>query len=166
MLSNSSNLTHNLLPPLQILIMPDFNFEMTLPSDSRKLFELVTDYESYKQIFPDQLKEVSVVSRNGSDVITKEVLTFNTYFKNTELYQKTSHSIQYPRLSSNVIEGPFKGTVIQVTFDELDGGSKITINVELKISLKYKILSPIIKNKYKNILTSLLYKMNNIAMNT
>ena len=71
MLSNSSNLTHNLLPPLQILIMPDFNFEMTLPSDSRKLFELVTDYESYKQIFPDQLKEVSVVSRNGSDVITK-----------------------------------------------------------------------------------------------
>ena len=51
--------------------MPDFNFEMTLPSDSRKLFELVTDYESYKQIFPDQLKEVSVVSRNGSDVITK-----------------------------------------------------------------------------------------------
>ena len=145
--------------------MPDFNFEMTLPSDSRKLFELVTDYESYKQIFPDQLKEVSVVSRNGSDVITKEVLTLNTYFKNTELYQKTSHNAQYPILSSDVIEGPFKGTIIQVTFDELDGGSKVTVNAELKIGLKYKLLSPIIKNKYKNILTALLYKMNNIAMN-
>ena len=145
--------------------MPGFNFEMTLPSDSRKLFELVTDYESYKQIFPDQLKEVSVVSRNGSDVITKEVLTLNTYFKNTELYQKTSHNAQYPILSSDVIEGPFKGTAIQVTFDELDGGSKVTVNAELKIGLKYKLLSPIIKNKYKNILTALLYKMNNIAMN-
>ena len=165
MLSNSSNLTHNLLPPSQISIMPNFNFEMILPSDSRKLFELFTDYERYKQVFPDQLKEVSVVSRDGSVVITKEVLTFNTYFKNTELYQKTSHNAQYPILSSDVIEGPFKGTAIQVTFDELDGGSKVTVNAELKIGLKYKLLSPIIKNKYKAILTSLLYKMNNIIMN-
>ena len=145
--------------------MPNFNFEMTLPADSQKLFELAIDYENYQKIFPGQLKEVSVVSRNGSVVITKEVLTFNTYFKNTELYQKTSHSAHYPILVNNVIEGPFKGTVIQVTFDELDSGSKVTINAELKISLKYKILSPIIKNKYKSILTSLLYKMNNLAMN-
>ena len=145
--------------------MPGFNFEMTLSTDPKKLFELVTNYENYQEVFPDQLKNVSVVSRNNFEVITKEVLTFNTYFKNTELYQKTSHNVHYPKLSSNVIEGPFKGTVVKVTFDELDSGCKVTINVELKISLKYKILSPIIKNKYKNILTSLLYKMNNIAMN-
>ena len=145
--------------------MPGFNFEMTLSADPKKLFELVTNYENYQKVFPDQLKNVSVVSRNNFEVITKEVLTFNTYFKNTELYQKTSHNVHYPKLSSNVIEGPFKGTVVKVTFDELDSGCKVTINVELKISLKYKILSPIIKNKYKNILTSLLYKMNNIAMN-
>ena len=92
--------------------MPDLNFEMTLPANSQKLFELITDYEGYQQIFPDQLKEISVVSRNGSVVVTKEVLTFNTYFKNTKLYQKTSHDACYPRLSSNVIEGPFKGTII------------------------------------------------------
>tara|TARA_B100001167_G_C16745529_1_gene293285 strand:- start:398 stop:838 length:441 start_codon:yes stop_codon:yes gene_type:complete len=145
--------------------MPDFNFEMILSADPKKLFELVTNYENYQKVFPDQLKNISIVSRNNFEVITKEVLTFNTYFKNTELYQKTSHNVHYPKLSSNVIEGPFKGTVVKVTFDELDSGCKVTINVELKISLKYKILSPIIKNKYKNILTSLLYKMNNIAMN-
>ena len=144
--------------------MPDFNFEMTLSADPKKLFELVTNYENYQKVFPDQLKNVSIVSRNNFEVITKEVLTFNTYFKNTELYQKTSHNAQYPILSSDVIEGPFKGTIIQVTFDELDGGSKVTVNAELKISLKYKFLSPIIKSKYKTILTSLLYKMNNIAM--
>jgi len=145
--------------------MPDFNFEMILSADPKKLFELVTNYENYQKVFPDQLKNISIVSRNDFEVITKEVLTFNTYFKNTELYQKTSHNVHYPKLFSNVIEGPFKGTVVKVTFDELDSGCKVTINVELKISLKYKILSPIIKNKYKNILTSLLYKMNNIAMN-
>tara|TARA_B100001179_G_C18554002_1_gene387363 strand:+ start:239 stop:679 length:441 start_codon:yes stop_codon:yes gene_type:complete len=145
--------------------MPDFNFEMILSADPKKLFELVTNYENYQKVFPDQLKNISIVSRNNFEVITKEVLTFNTYFKNTELYQKTSHNVHYPKLFSNVIEGPFKGTVVKVTFDELDSGCKVTINVELKISLKYKILSPIIKNKYKNILTSLLYKMNNIAMN-
>ena len=52
--------------------MPDFNFEMTLSADPKKLFELVTNYENYQKVFPDQLKEVSVVSRNGSDVITKD----------------------------------------------------------------------------------------------
>ena len=145
--------------------MSKFNFEMTLPADSRKLFALVTDYENYQKVFPDQIKEVTIVSRNGSEIITKEVLTFQTHIKNVKLYQKTLHNVHYPKLVSNVIEGPFKGTVVQVTFGELDGDSKVTVNVELKISLKYKILSPIIKNKYKNILTALLYKMNNIAMN-
>ena len=48
---------------------------------------------------------------------------------------------------------------------QLDGSSKVSVNAELKIGLKYKLLSPIIKNKYKAILTSLLYKMNNTIMN-
>ena len=52
--------------------MPHFNFVITLPDDSKKLFELVTDYENFQQVFPDQLKEVSVVSRNGSEIITKK----------------------------------------------------------------------------------------------
>jgi len=51
LLSNSSNLTHNLLSPSQISIIPDFNFEMTLPSDSKKLFELITDYETIGKFF-------------------------------------------------------------------------------------------------------------------
>ena len=143
--------------------MPDFNFEIMLSAAPRKLFMLVTDYENYQKAFPDQLNEVSVISRNDSEV-TKEVLTFNIHLKNTKLYQKTIHIADYPRLVSNVIEGPFKGTVIQVKFDKLDNGSKVTVNAELKIGLKYKFLSPIIKSKYKTILTSLLYKMNNIAM--
>ena len=144
--------------------MPDFNSEITLSADPRKLFTLVTDYENYQKAFPDQLNEVSVISRNDSEVVTKEVLTFNMHLKNTKLYQKTIHIADYPRLVSNVIEGPFKGTVIQIKFDKLDNGSKVSVNAELKISLKYKFLSPIIKSKYKTILASLLYKMNNIAM--
>ena len=87
MLSNSSNLWHNLLPSLQISIMPNFNFEMTLPADSQKLFELATDYENFQQIFPDQLNEVGIVSKNNSEIITKEVLTFQTHIKNVKLYQ-------------------------------------------------------------------------------
>ena len=72
--------------------MPDFNFEMTLSADPKKLFELVTNYENYQEVFPDQLKEVSVVSRNGSDVITKQVLTFNTYFKLHELIRLANNA--------------------------------------------------------------------------
>ena len=68
-------------------------------------------------------------------------------------------------IKSKIIDGPFKGSVIQVVFNELDEGTIVSCEFELKIALKYKILTNIIKTKYKVILTSLLYKMNNLAMN-
>jgi ribosome-associated toxin RatA of RatAB toxin-antitoxin module len=68
-------------------------------------------------------------------------------------------------IKSKIIDGPFKGSVIQVVFNELDEETIVSCEFELKIALKYKILTNIIKTKYKAILTSLLYKMNNLAMN-
>ena len=86
--------------------MPNFNFEMTLPADSQKLFELATDYENFQQIFPDQLNEVGIVSKNNSEIITKEVLTFQTHIKNVKLLTATDISANYISvvdLSANLI---------------------------------------------------------------
>ena len=147
--------------------MPKFNVDISVPSNSIKLFELATDFENFKRFSPAQIKKISIVEQSDKEIITNEILTFNTIFKNVEIKQKTKHLVNYPKtITSKVIEGPFKGTIIQVTFDEIGDGSRVTINVDFKISLKYKILSPIIKTKYKIYFTSLLYKMNNIAMNT
>ena len=39
--------------------------------------------------------------------------------------------------------------------------TKVSINADVKISLKYSMLSPIISRFYKGIITGLIYKMTN-----
>ncbi len=78
------------------------------------------------------------------------------------LKQKTKHTIDYPSLISNVIEGPFKNTNLNIEFIEEEPiKTKVSINADVKISLKYSMLSPIISRLYKGIITGLIYKMTN-----
>jgi len=142
--------------------MTNFNVDIFLPSNSIKLFELATDFENFSRFSPAQIKSIKIIEQTNDGTITEEVLTFNTVFKNVEIKQKTKHSINHPNsIISNVIEGPFKKTCLKIYFSETETETKISVNADVKISLKYAILSPIISRLYKGIVTGLIYKMNN-----
>jgi len=147
--------------------MSKIEFVMKLPTNPEKLYELATDFENHKNLFPSQLKSIKIIKKSGTEIITEEVLAFNTYFKNTEIHQTTKHEKKFPRIISEIIDGPFKGSIIQIIFSksEIGDGTDISCEIELRITLKYKILTNLIKTKYKVILSSMLYKINNLAMN-
>jgi hypothetical protein len=65
---------------------------------------------------------------------------------------------------SEIISGPAKGTTMLAKFKKVSEGTEIQVNVELNLSLKAKILSPIIKKFYKRVLMGIFYKMNNMAL--
>jgi len=67
-------------------------------------------------------------------------------------------------LETEIVSGPAKGTIAKIIFEKADSGTKVTIEVNLKISLKYKILQPLIKKWYGMILRGILYKMNARAL--
>ena len=48
---------------------------------------------------------------------------------------------------TEILEGPAKGTVVNIFCNDVSSGSEITINMELKLSLKAIFLKPIIKGK-------------------
>jgi ribosome-associated toxin RatA of RatAB toxin-antitoxin module len=144
--------------------MKDIKFEIKVPGNYKKLYELFIDFKNYKVVFPRQLKHIEIISEDEFEATTKEILVFNTFFKNTEIHQTTKHIKKIPEINSEIIEGPFKNSKINVMFIESDTGTTISCEIKLKIPLKYKILSSIIKNKYKLIFTSVIYQMNNIAM--
>ena len=144
--------------------MVGFNLEINLQADARELFNLATDFERTKDLFPAQLQNIEIISKNNNEIITEEELTFRTLLKDTIIKQKTVHKIQFPIVVSNIIEGPFKKSVITATFNKINSGTNLIFNVQFNIPLKYKILIPIIKSKYKSILLSLAYKMNNMIM--
>jgi len=142
----------------------EFNLEINLQADTKELFNLAADFERTKDLFPAQLQNLKVISKNNNEIVTEEELTFRTLLKNTIIKQKTVHNIQFPMIVSHIIEGPFKKSVVTATFNKINSGTNLIFNVQFNIPLKYKILIPIIKSKYKSILLSLAYKMNNMIM--
>ena len=136
--------------------------DLSVPTNSKKLFELAIDFENFKKFSPAQIKDISIIEKSDDVITTEEILTFKTILKDIEIKQKTKHTIDYPSLISNVIEGPFKNTNLNIEFIEEELiKTKVSINADVKISLKYAMLSPIISRLYKGIITGLIYKMTN-----
>lgn len=144
--------------------MSRIEFYINLPSSSEKLVTIATNYEKFPLFFESQIKQVKILEAKNDETITEEILVFSTIF-NHEILQKSIHKkINHNTLYTKIISGPFKGTVLEVIYEKKDVGTKVSINADLKLDLKYKILEPIIKKRYRTVLTGLLYKMNTMAL--
>jgi len=144
--------------------MSKIEFIIELPSTKEQLMPVITDYESYSTYLPDQLKNVRILEKNGHEIVTQEEIFFSNILKKPFL-QKSSHKlIDSKTHESRIISGPANGSTLIIFFDDIDNGTKITVNIDLKLSLKAKFLLPLIKKWYKRIFTNLLYHINNVAM--
>ncbi len=139
-------------------------FVLQLSAPSEKLIELASNYEGLSRYLPDQLKSIKIVEKNNDETITEEELVFSSIIKN-KIIQQTKHSkLSKNQLKSEIISGPATGSVILVTFSKLNEGTTVSITANLKLSLKAKFLSPIIKKLYKTVMSGILYKMNADAL--
>ena len=144
--------------------MTSLEFSLVLPASPEQFIQLSSDYESLPKYLPGQIKSVKIVQRDSNQTITEEFLVFSTVFKN-EIYQKSiHHNRQNNELFTEIISGPAKGTTILTVFKKVSAGTEIHVTVKLNLSLKAKIISPIIKKWYKRVLTGILYKMNNMIL--
>ena len=142
--------------------MVDVDFSTDIPIKTDALFQILTDYTKLKELVPDQVKECKILQKTNEETITEELLTFNTYFKKQKIIQITSHKIFEPyTILNSTIDGPFKGSTLEIILEEKDEGTKVNLKGKCKVSLKYRILSPVIKRYYKMACVSLLYKINN-----
>lgn len=140
--------------------MTQFEFTLNLTADKKDLIELATKYQEYPQYLPNQLKEVKILEKNKSTVITQETLVLSSVIKK-EFEQKAKHEqVSENELITEILSGPAKGSIIKIEFLNKNPGTKVDVFIDLKLGLKHKILLPIIKKYYKIILTAILFKMN------
>ena len=139
-------------------------FEITLPANKDKLFTIATDFETYRKLLPDQILDVKIIQRNGTEIFTEETLLFASVIKKEITQQSRHHVIDNNVVNSNIISGPLNGSKVRAQFEQVPDGTKVSVSFDLKITLKYKILSPLISKYYKIILRALFYKMNNMAL--
>ena len=114
---------------------------------------------------PHHIKSIKIIENKSDEIITEEELEFHTIIS-TKIVQQSSHKKNGNVLSSKIISGPFKDSTIQVTYESHNSGTRVTIIGDLKIPLKYKILSIAIKKMYKIVLRGVLYKINNEIINS
>ena len=74
--------------------------DLSVPTNSKKLFELAIDFENFKKFSPAQIKDISIIEKSDDVITTEEILTFKTILKDIEIKQKTKHTIDYPSLIS------------------------------------------------------------------
>lgn len=142
-----------------IIQLSDIELSINLSAPADKLMKLATSFEDYPKYLESSIKSVKIIEKNNDGITTEEIFVFKSLFDH-ELVQKSKHTINDNSIHSEIIGGPFKGTIIDVIFDKTDSGTKVSVKADYKISLKYKILGPLIKQKYRIIIIGLLYKMN------
>ena len=139
--------------------MGNLQFSINSTLEPEKLMMYIIDFESYKNFFPDQIKEVKILDRQNNEITTEETIRFSTLIKRP-FVQKSRHKIISDKeLFTEILEGPAKGSIVKIICSENDQGSQIEFDAELKLSLKAKFLSPFIKKLYKQYLTAIIFKI-------
>ena len=144
--------------------MANLEFSLDLPAQPGQLMKLFEDYENLPKYLPDQLKSVKIIEKNETVTKTEVTVVFRTLIKKVIIQQALHKKISDNKLNTEIISGPAKGTMIYIIFETNNSGSKVIIKINLKLVLKAKILLPLIKKFYKIALTSVLYKMNNVII--
>ena len=140
--------------------MANLQFQTNSPIEPKKLMNYITDFESFQQFFPHQIKGIKILDQQNNETITEETIIFSTLIKST-FVQKSRHKlISDKELFTEIIEGPAKGSVIKIICMKNDQGSQITFDIDLKLSLRAKFLKPFIKKLYKRYLIAIIYKIN------
>ena len=140
--------------------MANLQFSIKSHLKPEKLMSFITDFEYYQKFFPRQLKEIKIIDRRNNVIITQESINFTSLLKSS-FVQKSLHKLTSDKeLLTEIIEGPAKGSVINVKCIENGQGSEVKFDADLKLSLKAKFLGPFIKKLYKRYLTAVIYKIN------
>ena len=138
-------------------------FSMNMESSVEEVFKKLIDFESMPDLLPRQLKNVEIISKKLDQIVTRETLVFKTIVKN-EIVQESSHEVGDNKIKTVITSGPAKDSEINMKLEKRDSGSTIIINIDLKLSLKARILLPIIKKAYQSLLTGILYKIDALIM--
>ena len=142
------------------------NLQVSIKSHLKpeKLMSFIIDFEYYKKFFPGQIKDIKILDRQNNAIITQESIIFTSLLKSS-FVQKSRHKLVSDKeLLTEIIEGPAKGSVINVKCVENDQGSEVKFDADLKLSLKAKFLGPFIKKSYTRYLTAIIYKINSRDM--
>jgi ribosome-associated toxin RatA of RatAB toxin-antitoxin module len=126
--------------------LPKFSLEKIVKNNRNEVFEIFSNFENYQRIIPQHYPSVRIRSMRGDVSVVEEHLILG----DLELLIMAKHVSQKPILHEViVIGGDAKGSRIRQEFIELEKGTKILVDVDLKFKGKMKISTMFGKNNFK-----------------
>ncbi|MBC8516526.1 MAG: polyketide cyclase [Nitrosopumilus sp.] len=126
--------------------MPTFSLEKTVNSNRENVFEIFSNFQNYQRIIPQHYPSIRVRSMRGDVSVVEEHMILG----DLELLIMAKHVSQKPFLHEMiVIGGDAKGSKIKQEFVELENGTKVLVDVDLKFKGKMRISVMFGKNNFK-----------------
>jgi len=142
--------------------LPKFSLEKIVDAKRESVFEILSNFENYQKLLPQHYPSVRVRSIRGDVSVVEEHLNLGE----KELLIMAKHVTTEPILHEVfVIGGDAKGSHIKQEFIELEKGTKILVDVDLKFKGKLKISSMFGKNTFEQDYTKILNDFIKIAEN-
>ena len=142
--------------------MPKFSLEKIVNAKKETVYEILSNYENYEKLIPQHFPSVRVRSVRGNISVVEEHMNLG----DRELVIMAKHVTEEPILHEVfVIGGDAKGSYIKQQFIEVLEGTKIIVDVDLKLKGKMKMSSMFGKNKFEEDYAKILDDFVKIAEN-
>ncbi|MFQ5475891.1 MAG: SRPBCC family protein [Nitrosopumilus sp.] len=126
--------------------MSKFSLEKTVNAKRETVYERFSNYENYQKLIPQHFPSVRIRSVRGNVSVVEEHMNLG----DRELVIMVKHVTTEPTLHEIfVIGGDAKGSHIKEQFIKISKGTKIVVDVDLKLKGKMKISSMFGKNKFE-----------------
>ncbi|MGH1566274.1 MAG: polyketide cyclase [Nitrosopumilus sp.] len=126
--------------------MSRLSFEITVDAKRETVYDVFSNYENYQKKLPQHFPSVRIRSVRNNVSVVEEYLILG----DKELLIMAKHVTTEPVLHEVfVIGGDAKGSYIKEQFVKLSEGTKVLVDVDLKLSGKMKLSSLFGKNKLK-----------------
>ena len=142
--------------------MPKFSLEKTVNAKRETVFDILSNYENYQKLIPQHFPSVRIRSVRNNISVVEEHMNLG----GQELVIMAKHVTNDPVLHEIfVIGGDTKGSYIKQQFIKVTAGTKILVDVDLKLKGKLKISSLFGKNKFEEDYLKILDDFAKIAEN-
>ena len=133
-----------------------FSLEKIIHAKRKDVFKIFSNYEDYEKLIPQYFPSIRIRSVRGNTAVVEEHLKLG----DLELVLMSKHvATPFVLHEVYVIGGKSKGSYIKQEFVEIPGGTKILIDVDLKLTGLMKIPKVLDKSKlienYSNLLNDL-----------
>ena len=126
--------------------MAKFSLEKIVYAKREIVYEKLSNYENYQKLIPQHFPSIRVRSVRGNISVVEEHMNLG----DLELVIMAKHVTTEPALHEVfVIGGDAKGSYIKQQFIEVSEGTKIIVDVDLKLKGKMKMSSMFGKNKFE-----------------